>query len=151
MDNDSLKLKSVPMFNFSHLDFTGLIGVVVEDTTGHAVVQPFFYSPWQGGAGTIGTLNGLYPATAFYPSATLNDADGKTPRPDGRYKIYLVTWSTQEMNGNLNPQYVRFPIAFAKDGRTNYNVWEVRKENGHWVESSMKACQSQCQRWHCCS
>lgn len=138
MDNDSLKLKNVPMFNFSHLDFTGLIGVVVEDTTGHAVVQPFFYSPWQGGAGTIGTLNGLYPATAFYPSATLNDADGKTPRPDGRYKIYLVTWSTQEMNGNLNPQYVRFPIAFAKDGRTNYNVWEVRKENGHWVESSMK-------------
>lgn len=138
IDNDSLKLKPVPMFNFTHLDFTGLLGIVVEDTTGHAVVQPFFYTPWQGADGTIGLLGGSYPTTAFYPAATLNDADGTTPRPDGRYKIYLVSWSSQEMAGHHDPQHVRFPVAFAKPGQPNYNVWEVSKENGHWVESSMR-------------
>lgn len=137
IDNDSLKLKNVPMFNFSHLDFTGLLGVVIEDSTGHAVVQPFFYSPWQGN-GTIGILNGLYPTSAYYPSATLNDADGKTPRPDGWYKIYLVSWSSQEMNAHQDPQPVRFPVVYAREGQPNYNVWEVRKENGHWVENSMR-------------
>lgn len=136
ISNDSLKIKQTPVFNFSALDFDGMLGIVIQGEDGHAVVQPFFYTPWNAYQ-TIPVLGGLYPTEAYYPSATLNDVDGTTPRPDGKYYIYLISWATDEMDSS-NPQYIRFPMAMADSYGRNYSIWEVEKKDGHWDPSTMK-------------
>lgn len=135
-DNDTLKLKVEPVYNYSALTFNGMLGIVIQDENGHGVIQPFFYTPWSDNQ-TIPVLGGTYTTEAYYPRATLNDADGKTPRPDGKYYIYLVSWASPEINKS-NPQYIRFPMALADQFGHNYSIWEVEKKNGHWVPSSMK-------------
>lgn len=137
IDNDSVKLKQTPIYNFSHLNFNGLLGLVIEGEDEHGVVQPFFYSRWENNM-VIPTIGGLYPAESFYPAATLNDTDGKTPRADGRYLLYLISWATPEMQGGLNPQYIRYPIKYAAPGEENFGVWEARIVNGHWDAKSVK-------------
>lgn len=137
IDKDSLKLKSVPVFNFSHLTFNGLLGLVIEGEDGHAVVQPFYYTPWNGGQ-EIPPVNGVYCTDAYYPNATLLDSDGRTPRPDGQYWFYLVAWSKQQMSGGINPDYIRMPVASAPDPVHNYGVWTANKVGGHWDATSMR-------------
>lgn len=134
--DDSLLIDPVPVFNFSHLDFKGLLGLVIQGEDGHAVVQPFFYSGWEGGA-VIPITGGIYMTEEYYPSATLNDADGTTPRPDGVYQFYFVSWSEQEMAQKTNPQMILYPVSLAKEGAPKYGLWEARKVNGHWDPSSL--------------
>lgn len=137
VDNDSIKLKSVPVFNYSALDFNGILGIVVQDEKGHGVILPFFYSKWSNNE-TVPVLGGLYTTDTYFPEGTLNESDGKTPRPDGKYFIYLVSWSKEEMNEDSDPQFIRFPMALADKFGHNYSIWEIEKKNGHWVEGSMK-------------
>lgn len=134
--DDSLMISSIPVFNFSHLDFQGLLGLVIEGEDGHAVVQPFFYSAWEDGA-TIPVIGGLIYPEEYYPSATLNDTDGTTPRPDGKYKFYFVSWSEQEMKAGGDPQMFHYPVLLDPDKKSSYAIWEAEKKNGHWVESSL--------------
>lgn len=134
--DDSFLISTTPIFNFSHLDFTGLLGLVIEGEDGHAVVQPFFYSGWEDGA-TIPVIGGVYYPEEYYPFATLNDTDGKTERPDGKYRFYFVSWADQEMAEGSEPRMIRYPMAMAPEGGENYAVWEAEKKNGHWDESSL--------------
>lgn len=134
---DSVYLKQTPIFNFSNLCFNGLLGLVVEGEDGHGVVQPFFYSPWNQNA-EIPYLGGLYPTECYFPSATLCDTDGKTPRPDGTYYLYLVSWAKQEMSGGLNPQYIRIPANCVGDDEENIGVWEAEIVGGHWDPKSFR-------------
>ncbi len=134
--DDSLLISSIPLFNFSHLDFKGLLGLVIEGEDGHAVVQPFFYSGWEEGR-TIPVISGVMFTEEYYPSATLNDTDGKTPRPDGKYKFYFVSWSEQEMEAKLNPRMIRYPAYLAAEGEEPVAIWEAEKKNGHWVAESL--------------
>ena len=137
VDNDSIKLAQVPLFNFSHLCFNGLIGLVVEGEDEHGVVLPFFYSARENNR-EISFIDGMYPAEAFLPNATLCDTDGKTRRPDGRYLLYLITWAKQEMANDLLPQYVRIPAKYMAQNEENIGVWEGRIVNGHWDPASIK-------------
>ena len=134
--DDSLLISQIPVFNFSHLDFKGLLGLVIEGEDGHAVVQPFFYSGWEGGR-TIPVIGGVMFTEEYYPSATLCDTDGTTPRPDGKYKFYFVSWSEQEMNAKINPRMIRYPVAMAPKGEEPVAVWEAVKKNGHWDAESL--------------
>lgn len=136
-EGDELMIQSQPVFNFSHLAFSGMLALVVEGEDGHAVVLPFFYTPWQEGQ-TIPVISGVMLTEQYYASGTLNDTDGKTPRPDGKYRLYFVSWAQQEMEQKSNPQYLRFPASLAAEGADNYDVWEAEISNGHWVASSLK-------------
>lgn len=135
--DDSLLISTTPIFNFSHLDFKGLIGLVVEGEDGHAVVQPFFYSGWEGGR-SIGVTEGLMYTEEYYPSATLLDSDGQTPRPDGKYRFYFVSWSEQEMAAGINPRMIHVPALFVEKDAPAYVVWEAEKKNGHWDDGVLR-------------
>ena len=135
--DDIIYISQIPLFNYSHLPFNGLLGMVVADENGHAVVLPFFYSAWENNI-EIPVLGGVYFTEEFYPQGTLNESDMVTPRPDGKYTFYFVSWASQEMNGGVNPQYVRYPMAFARDGKENYCVWEANIVNGHWDPNSLR-------------
>lgn len=135
--NDSLIIETTPVFNFSHLNFKGLLGLVTEGEDGHAVVQPFFYSAVEDGI-EIPVLGGIYYPEEYYPQATLCDTDGTTERPDGKYLLYFVSWSEQEMASKINPRYIRYPVELAAPGEENYAVWEAVKVNGHWDPASLR-------------
>ena len=137
IEDDIIYVSQIPLFNYSHLPFNGLLGMVVEGEDGHAVVLPFFYSPWENNV-EIPVLGGVYFTEEYYPQGTLNDADMTTPRPDGKYRLYFVSWATQEMQGGVNPQYVRYPMSMARDGKENYCVWEASIVNGHWDPNSLR-------------
>lgn len=133
-EDDKLMIEQTPMFNFTHLTFSGMLGTVILGEDGHAVVLPFFYSAWEGG---IPIMSGIMPTEEYYASATLCDTDGKTPRPDGRYYIYLCSWSVEEIAQHSDPQYIRFPQNLAAEGEPNYSIWEAQIVNGHWDAASM--------------
>ena len=137
IEDDVVYISQMPLFNFSHLPFQGLLGMVVEGEDGHAVVLPFFYSDWEQ-SGVIPVLGGVYFTEEYYPQGTLNEADMTTPRPDGKYKFYFVSWANQERLNGVNPQYVRYPMAMARDGKENYCVWEASIVNGHWDAASLR-------------
>lgn len=136
-DDDTLYIESVPVFNFSHLDFQGLLGLVIQGEDGHAVVLPFFYSGWEDDK-VIPVLGGMMITEEYYPQGTLNETDGQTPRPDGKYRMYFVSWAKEEMEAGTNPQPIRYPVALAKEGEANYAVWEAEIKNGHWDENSLR-------------
>lgn len=137
IEDDVIYISQIPLFNYSHLPFKGLLGMVVEGEDGHAVVLPFFYSAWENDV-QIPVLGGVYFTEEYYPQGTLNDSDMTTPRPDGKYRLYFVSWADQEMKGGVNPQYVRYPMSMARDGKENYCVWEARIKDGHWDASSLR-------------
>ena len=137
IENDVIYISQIPLFNYSHQQFNGLLGLVVEDENGHAVVLPFFYSPWEDNV-EIPVLGGVYFTEEYYPQGTLNEADMTTPRPDGKYRMYFVSWATQEMNGDVYPRYIRYPMAYAQEGKENYMVWEANIVNGHWDSNSLR-------------
>lgn len=138
IDNDVIYVSQIPLFNYGHLPFNGLLGLVVQGEDGHAVVLPFFYSAWEDNL-EIPVLGGIYFTEEYYPQGTLNESDMSTPRPDGKYTLYFVSWASQEMEQGTNPQYIRYPIALAPDGAENYCVWEANIVNGHWDAASLKA------------
>ena len=137
IDDDIVYISQIPLFNYSHLTFHGLLGMVVEGEDGHAVVLPFFYSPWENDV-TIPVLGGVYFTEEFYPSGTLNETDFVTPRPDGKYRLYFVSWASKEMEQGTNPQMIRYPMALARDGKENYCVWEASIKGGHWDAASLR-------------
>lgn len=137
IDNDVIYVSQIPLFNYSHLPFYGLLGLVVEGEDGHATVLPFFYSAWENDI-TIPVLGGVYFTEEYYPEGTLNEVDMVTPRPDGKYRLYFVSWATKEMEQDCYPQYVRYPMALAEDGKENYCVWEANIVNGHWDANSLR-------------
>lgn len=139
IENDQVMLKQTPIYNFSHLCFNGMLALVIEGEDGHGVALPFFYSRWENNM-DLSFLDGLLPAEYFYSSSTLNDTDGRTPRPDGRYMLYLVSWSKQEMEGDLLPQYVRIPAKYFAENEENIGVWEANIVGGHWDAKSVKRC-----------
>lgn len=133
-DNDELQIETIPVFNLSHLDFQGLLGLVIEGEDGHAVVQPFFYSAFENNI-AIPVIGGVYYPEAYYAHGTLNDSNGTTPRPDGKYLLYFVSWSVQEMDAGYDPQMIHIPVEGSKP---NYAVWEANIVNGHWDAASLK-------------
>lgn len=137
IENDVIYVSQIPLFNYSHLPFNGLLGMVVEGEDGHAVVLPFFYSAWENNI-EIPVLGGVYFTEEYYPQGTLNDVDMTTPRPDGKYRFYFVSWAAQEMKGGVNPQYVRYPVSMARSGKENYCVWEANIVGGHWDAASLR-------------
>lgn len=137
-EDDNIMLKQTPIYNYSHLCFNGLLALVIEsEADGHAVVLPFFYTRLSNGL-ELSFLDGLRPAESFYPSATLCDTDGRTPRPDGTYQLYLISWATQEMQGDLLPQYIRFPASYVGADEENFGVWEADIVGGHWDPKSFR-------------
>lgn len=121
----------------SHLDFRGILGLVVEGEDGHAVVLPFFYSSWEDGA-AIPYLGGVMYPEEYYASGTLFDSDRTTPRPDGKYLLYFISWAEQEMKTGITPRNIHFPVENANGGITVPVIWEANIADGHWVQSSLR-------------
>ncbi|MCM1153622.1 MAG: C10 family peptidase [Muribaculum sp.] len=135
--DDSLLISQTPIFNMSHLNFKGLLGLVIEGEDGHAVVQPFFYSAWDNNA-IIPVLGGVYITEEYYPSGTLCETDLKTPRPDGKYYLYFISWSEEEMANGWMPRDLRFPVADPSQHESLPAKWTANIVNGHWDPSSLK-------------
>lgn len=137
IENDVIYVSQIPLFNYSHQSFNGLLGLVVQGEDGHAVVLPFFYSAWENDI-EIPVLGGVYFTEEYYPQGTLNDNDMTTPRPDGKYRLYFVSWASEEMKGGVIPRHIRYPVSFAEEGKENYMVWEAHIVNGHWDAASLR-------------
>ncbi len=135
--DDNLEIESVAVYNFSALNFKGLLGLVVQGENDHAVVLPFFYSAWEDGL-TIPVIGGLMLPEEYYASGLLHDTDGATPRPDGKYKLYFVSWAEQEMAGEWEPRLFHFPVPLDPNKETSTVIWEAEIKNGHWVPESLK-------------
>ena len=121
VEGDSIVLQLPTLLNYHYLDFSGLVGLCIEDVkTGHAPIQPFYYTAW--GEEPVPSLSGWQPMTVpYYRSVTDQLADGE-------YDLYLMSWHTTAI-GKSNPQYIRFPAR--NDGSENFNVWRMTKRDGH--------------------
>lgn len=139
---DALQISSIPVFNFSHLDFKGLLGLVIQGEDDHAVVLPFFYSAWEDGI-TIPVIGGIMLPEEFYAYGTLNETDQKTPRPDGKYRIYFVSWAEQEMAAGIEPRMFHYPVILDSKNESSAAVWEAEIRNGHWDASTLKKSDSE--------
>ena len=118
---DSIVLQLPTLVNYHFLEFTGLVGLCIENlATGKSPIQPFYYSGW--GEAPVPSLSGWNAMTIPYYKRVTDALD------DGDYHLYLMSWYTKDI-GRFDPQYVRFPAR--NDGKENYNIWHMTKKNGH--------------------
>ena len=121
VDGDSITLTLPTLINYHFLEFSGLVGLCIQDVeTGHSPIQPFYYTAWEGTP--VPSLRGWNAQVIpYYKNVTDNLADGD-------YDLFLVAWHANAINKTM-PQYVRFPAR--NDGKENYNVWRMTKKDGH--------------------